>query len=210
MAAIIEAISLTGQTIYATVHNSAGNLANGVGTEVYNGSNWSTYVNALTEQGNTGYYSGTFPSYLPAGKYTIVLYQRPGGSPTLGDPVIGSGQIYWNGTVEEQGVGIVLTNTTLDLSSSTVGTVNTLSAGALATILTQIRTALTSDVIAELTGIPAATPTLTQAIMTLYMSLRNNHTATSTQEKIYNNAGSAIATSSVSDDGTTYTKGKFS
>src|SRR5258708_40068890 len=116
MAAIIECISQAGQTIYATVHTSTGNLANGVSSEVYNASNWATYVNALTEQGSTGYYKGTFPSYLPAGKYTIVLYQQAGGSPAVGDVSIGTGQTYWNGTVEEHGVGIVLANITLECS----------------------------------------------------------------------------------------------
>jgi hypothetical protein len=103
MAAIIEVISTTGQNLYVTIHDSTAKLANGAATEVYNGSNWSTYVNTVTEQGATGYYAGAFPSYLAAGKYTYVIYQSSG-SPTLGDPVIGSGQMYWNGTIEEQGV----------------------------------------------------------------------------------------------------------
>jgi len=209
MAAIIECISSAGQNIYATVHNSAGSLANGAGVEVYNGSNWSTYAIALTEQGNTGYYNVAFPSYLGTGKYTIVLYQRSGGSPALGDSTIGSGQIYWNGTIEEQGVGAVLAATTLDLSGSTLGTVTAIGATGLASILTQIRTALTSDAISELTGISSATPPLSQAVMLLYMALRNNHTATSSEEEIYNSAGSSIATSTLTDDGSTFTKGKF-
>ena len=92
----------------------------------------------------------------------------------------------------------------------TIGTVNSLAAGALASILTQIRTALGTDTMSELSAIPGATPTIYQALMISYMSLRNEHTATSSQEKIKNNAGTVIATSAVSDDGTTFTKGQFS
>jgi hypothetical protein len=91
----------------------------------------------------------------------------------------------------------------------TIGTVNALGSSALASILTQIRTALSSDTMTELTGITGAQPTIHQALMLLYMSLRNEHTATGSQEKIYNNSGSTITTATVSDDGTTYTKGQF-
>lgn len=313
MAAILELISQSGQTVYATVHDSTGKLANGVSTEVYNGSNWATYVVALTEQGTTGYYLGTFPSYLTAGKYTLVFYQQPG-SPAVGDPVIGSGSCYFDGTIEEQGVGKVLvaylldqlvknttggtpptigslfdrimnkdagqtfsqsvaslqaiqaggtsgptaaqianqvwdtvlpgfhtvagsgsaliqqivnllpatgplsnfnpTSQTVNLSASqtgvTIGSVNALGSTALASVLTQIRTALSTDTMSELTGVPSATPTIQQALMISYMSLRNEHTVTSSQEKIKNNAGSVVATAAVSDDGSVFTKGQFS
>lgn len=314
MAAITELITQSGQTVYCTVHASDGKLANGVSTEVYNGSNWATYVIALTEQGTTGYYLGTFPSYLSAGKYTIVFYQKPGGSEAVGDPVIGSGQMYFDGTIEEQGIGEVLiaylldqlvkntaggtpatigsfldlmmnkdagqtfdqsidslqglqsggiagptaaqianqvwdtvlpgfhtvsnsgsmliqalvnmlpatgplsnfnpSSQTVNLGASqtgvTIGTVNAIGASGLASILTQIRTALSTDTMSELSSVPSATPTIQQALMLSYMSLRNEHTATSSQEKIKNNAGSVVATGALSDDGTTYTKGQLS
>ena len=110
-------------------------------------------------------------------------------------------------------MGLVLTSTGVTLQPNqtavTVGTVNNLGASAVNQILTQIQTALGTDTIPELTGIPGANPTLKQAIMIMYMGLRNQHTATALQEKIYNSAGSVIASSSVSDDGTTYVKGKF-
>ena len=77
-------------------------------------SNWSTYVNNIAEEGTTGYYKGVFPSYLPAGKYTIVIYQNPSGTPVVGDPVIGSSQMYFDGTIEEQGIGKVLVAYLLD------------------------------------------------------------------------------------------------
>lgn len=314
MAAITELISQSGQSVYCTIHDSTGKLANGVSTEVYNGSNWATYENTLSEEGSTGYYKGTFPSYLTSGKYTIVFYQKPSGTATLGDPVIGSGSCYFNGTIEEQGVGSVLVAYMLDLlvktttsgtpptigslfdrimnkdsgqtfdqsvaslqaiqaggstgptaaqianqvwdtvlpgfhtvadsgsmllqdisnmlpasgpisnfnpltqtvnlgtsqTGVTIGTVNALGSSALASVLTQVRTALSTDTMTELGSVPSATPTIHQALMLSYMSLRNEHTATSSQEKIKNNAGTVIATSTLSDDGTTYTKGQLS
>lgn len=314
MAAITELITQSGQVVYCTIHDSAARVANGVSTEVYNGSNWSTYVNTLSEQGQTGYYSGTFPSYLTAGKFTIVFYQQPGGSATLGDPVIGSSSLYFDGTIEEQGIGKVLiaylldqlvknttggtpptigsffdrimnkdagqtfsqgtaslqaiqsgstagptaiqianqvwdtvlpgahtvassgsmliqalvnmlpttgplsnfnpASQTVNLGSSqtgvTIGTVNAIGSTGLTSILTQIRTALSTDTMTELVSVPSATPTIYQALMISYMALRNEHTTTSSQEKIKNNAGTVIGTAAVSDNGTTYTKGQFS
>lgn len=175
MSAIIECVSLSGQTLYATVHNSAGQVWNtsGVAFENFNSAHWSNYVTSLTEQTATGYYTAAFPSSIPAGKYTEVYYQ---GSGTVGDTVIGSSQIYWNGTIEEQGIAQVLSNAAMT----------------------------------ELTGIPVETPTVFQALMLLFMSLRNQHTATGVQESIYNNAGSPITTATLSDNGTQYTKSKFS
>lgn len=313
MAAITELISQSGQTAYCVIHASDAKIANGVSTEVYNGTNWATYVNTLAEQGTTGYYTGTFPSYLPAGKYTLVFYQQPGGSAAVGDPVIGSGSCYFDGTIEEQGIGKVIVaymldkiakataggspptigsfldlimnkdagqtfsqsvaslqaiqaggtsgptaaqianqvwdtvlpgfhtvansgsmllqalfnmlpatgplsnfnpaSQTVNLGASqvgvTIGTVNALGTSALASVLTQIRTALSTDTMSELSGVPSATPTIQQALMLSYMSLRNEHTATSSQEKIKNNAGAVVATGALSDDGTTYTKGQL-
>lgn len=315
MSAILELPSAqSGQTLYATIHDNAAKLANGVSTEVYNGSNWSTYVNSLTEQGNTGYYVGTWPTYLTSGKYSICFYQQQGGSPALGDPNIGNSQSYFNGTIEEQGIGSVLTaykldklilNTaggspptigsyfdqifnadsgqtfsqaiaslqalqrsagggptaiqianqvwdvvlpgahtvvnsgsmllqaivnmlptvgpisnfnpssqTVNLGASqigvTIGTVNALGSTAQTQVAAAVQALLNATSIPELTGVPGATPTIYQALMLMYMSLRNQHTATSNQEKIYNNSGSAITAASLSDDGSIFTKSQFS
>lgn len=175
MAAIIEVISSTGQTLYSVVHNGTGQLWNtsGVAFENFNSAHWANYVISLTEQSPTGYYSAAFPTSIGAGKYTEVFYQGAGATT---DPVIGSGAIYWNGTTEEQGVGSVMNSQTFS----------------------------------ELGSVPPATPTLAQAIMMLYMSIRNVHSATAIQEIIKNDAGTTIGTATLSDNGTTTTKGKFS
>lgn len=174
MSGIIEVISATGQTLYSVVHNFSGQLWNtsGVAFENYNSAHWANYVISLTEQSPTGYYNAAFPTSIGAGKYTEVFYQ---GSGATTDPVIGSGSIYWNGTAEEQGIGLVFSNQTLS----------------------------------ELGSIPPASPTLAQALMMLYMSIRNSHSATSIQEIITNDAGTTIGTAALSDNGIITTKGKF-
>ena len=217
MAAIIELPSATsGQTIYAVIHNGSGQLWNGSAFEAFNSVNWSNYVNGLTEQTSTGYYKATFPSGIVAGKYTETFYQQQGGSPTLGDPNIGSGQIYWNGSAEEQGVGIVLAATPVTLATGqpninvgSVTTVANIGAAGLAQIQAQLQALLNATAMPELTGVPAPTPTMFQALMLMYMALRNKHIASSGTETIYNNGGTAITSAQLSDDGNIFTKGNF-
>lgn len=186
MSGIIELTSATADsTVYAVINNASGQRWNGTAFEVFNGANWSNYVNALTEDRysgvGSGYYKGAFPSAIVAGRYTFTFYQQQGGSPAFGDPTIGSGgPMYWTGTAEDQGTSV------------------------------NILALLNATAIPELTGIPSATPTLFQALMLLYMSLRNAHLSTSAQESISNDAGAVITTATVGDNGTTFTKAKFS
>lgn len=65
-------------------------------------------------------------------------------------------------------------------------------------------------VISELGAVPAASPTLTQALAWLYMKSRNEQTQTATVQTVKNDAGSNIATATVSDTAGTTTRGKFS
>lgn len=92
----------------------------------------------------------------------------------------------------------------------TIGQVNALGTAALASIASEISDALRSDTIAELSGVPSSTPNIAAALMFIYMALRNKRTASTSQEKVYNAAGSTIATASVSDSGSEYTKEVFS
>ena len=221
MSAILELPSATaGITAYCAIHNASGQYWNGSGFEAFNGANWSNYVNSVTEDryggGGSGYYKGTFPSSIPAGKYTTTYYQQSGGSPAFGDSNIGSGQIYWNGTTEEQGVGIAVAATPVILASGqpsisigTVSTVNNIGASGLAAIQAQIQTLFNATAMPELTSAPSATPTIFQALMLAYMSLRNAHTATSNQESITNSGGTVITSAQLTDDGNTFTKAKF-
>ena len=186
MSGIIELTAATpGSTDYATIHNASGQYWNGTSFETFNGANWSNYVTALTEDryssNGTGYYKATFPLTIVAGRYTFTFYQQNGGSPAIGDSVIGSGgPMYWTGANEDQ--------------------------GSIVTVLAL----LNATAMPELATIPGPTPSLFQALMLMYMSLRNIHTASSAQESIYNDAGSSITTSTLNDNGSVYTKGKFS
>lgn len=67
----------------------------------------------------------------------------------------------------------------------------------------------TPYVLPELTGDPGATPLLTEALMLLYMALRNNTIATSNSRAIRNDAGTTVLTATMSDDGTTFNQGKL-
>lgn len=69
---------------------------------------------------------------------------------------------------------------------------------------------LDSVVVSDLGAVPSTTAKIVDAIAFLFMSLRNLRTTTSTQDKVSNDAGAAIGTSTVSDDGVTFSKGKYS
>lgn len=103
-------------------------------------------------------------------------------------------------------------NVNLNASQSgvTIGTVNNLGTNAKAHVNAEVVDALFTDTISELSsGTPAATPTIATALMLLYMMVRNKHTASTSDEKVYNNAGTNIAKAAVSDNGTTFTKDQY-
>ena len=85
-----------------------------------------------------------------------------------------------------------------------------LAADALAEIKAQIVAALNSDTYAESSAVPAATATLVAKIAWLATLARNKITQTATTQLVRNDAdGATVGTSTVSDDGTTFTRGKF-
>ena len=63
--------------------------------------------------------------------------------------------------------------------------------------------------LSELASVPGATPTPEQALMLLYMAMRNKLTVTATAKAVFNSAGTSIASKTLSDDGTTYTEAKM-
>ncbi len=69
----------------------------------------------------------------------------------------------------------------------------------------------TEDItLAELAqGQPAATPTLRNGLMLLYMALRNLTTTSATLLEINNDAGTVIAKSTIGDDGSDFTRAKM-
>ena len=67
-----------------------------------------------------------------------------------------------------------------------------------------------AESIAELTGDPGATPTLSEAVMLLYMEARNKleiHKSPALK-KIHNNAGTVILQQTLDDDGDRFQKGQ--
>jgi len=75
---------------------------------------------------------------------------------------------------------------------------------------TEVADVIKTDTISEMAqGAPAATPTLEDAIMYLYMYFRNEVTQTATTLSLKNDGGTVIAKSTVSDDATTFTKGEM-
>lgn len=110
--------------------------------------------------------------------------------------------------------GFDYTTNSVNLNASqagvTIGTVNSLGTTARSQVNSEVVDALFTDTITELTsGAPSANPTIANALMLLYMMVRNKHTATASEEKVYNNSGSAIAKAVVTDNGTTFTKEQY-
>lgn len=97
-------------------------------------------------------------------------------------------------------------DTLLDTAIAAIAALNNLSA---AQVLTQVNSALDTAISELGVGAPTATPTLRTGLMLLYMALRNRTTTTSSTQTIQNNAGTTIASATVSDDGTTFTKAEF-
>lgn len=84
-----------------------------------------------------------------------------------------------------------------------------LAADALAAINAEVLDVMATDTIAELAGDPGATPTHRQAIMLLYMALRNKLDVTATTKEIHNNAGALILQKALTDNDVTYSEGKM-
>jgi ethanolamine utilization protein EutA (predicted chaperonin) len=87
-----------------------------------------------------------------------------------------------------------------------IAALNNLSA---AQVNAQLLDVLTTDTFAELGAVPAATSSLKDKLTYIFMWMRNKSTQTATTRLLRNDADSAtVATETVSDDGTTYTKGE--
>ncbi len=63
---------------------------------------------------------------------------------------------------------------------------------------------------AELGAVPSATPSPRNALMLMFMALRNKLTVSATAKTLTNDAGSAIASKVLSDSGTVYTEDEMS
>ena len=76
-----------------------------------------------------------------------------------------------------------------------------------AQINTEVSDVLKTDTITEIAqGTPTATPTFEQAVMYVYMALRNKIDITSATKEFHNDAGTVIWKKALTDDGTTYSE----
>lgn len=92
----------------------------------------------------------------------------------------------------------------LDAAISSRSTVTT------SQVRAEIDAELGTDTLSELSQAqPPAQPTFKQAMMLLYMALRNQWTQSATEHKIRNDAGTIICKRTLSDDGTTLTGDKL-
>ena len=91
-----------------------------------------------------------------------------------------------------------------------IGALNDISA---ADVNTQVSDVMKTDTISEMSqGAPTATPTFEEAVMYLYMALRNradaNTSGTPDYKIFYNDAGTAIWKKAITDDGSDYSEAK--
>lgn len=85
----------SGETVYAVISPlGLATVWNGTAFVTFVAGNWSTYDIAVTEQGVTGRYFGTWPT-LTEGWYVVTIYRQSGGSPATSDENVGSEAIYY-------------------------------------------------------------------------------------------------------------------
>jgi hypothetical protein len=74
----------------------------------------------------------------------------------------------------------------------------------------QVVDVMRTDTVAEISAVPAKNATLHAMIQWLFLLARNKRTTTSTTDTLRDDADTGtIGTSTVSDDGTTFTRGKY-
>lgn len=128
----IETLFAPGGVMYAIIHHIDGTVWNDVNQafEAFNASVWNEYAIALTEQGNTGYYRGTYPAAITDDLTSEALYLQDGGGPVIGDGQIGIAQSQGTSIAAVRNVVGAAQNMQEALSSEQRGTV---SAGTLST-----------------------------------------------------------------------------
>jgi hypothetical protein len=105
-----------------------------------------------------------------------------------------------------------LTGTTISTTQAvaSVASVTALGATAKADVNAEVVDALATDTYAEPSGVPSATASLKDKIGWMQALARNKITQTATTQTLRNDGDSGnVSQSTVSDDGTTFTRGKF-
>jgi hypothetical protein len=129
---------------------------------------------------------------------------------------IGSNEIAASAVTKIQAGLATPTNITAGTITTATNLTNAPTAGDLtatmkASVNAEVLDVLNVDTFAELGAVPAATSSLKDKLTYMFMWFRNKSTQTSTTRLLRNDADNAtVATETVSDDGTTYTKGEAS
>lgn len=100
-------------------------------------------------------------------------------------------------------------NITGNLTGNVSGSVGSVTTVSDKTGYSMAAAGLDAVVVSDLGAVPSTTAKIVDAIAFLFMGLRNLRSTTASQDKVSNNAGTAIGTATVSDDGTTFLKGKY-
>ena len=105
---------------------------------------------------------------------------------------------------------VVAASVTGNVGGNVTGSIGSLAAQAKTDVNTEVLDVLVTDTFAEPAAVPAATASLKDKIGWQAVVARNKITQTATTQLVRNDADNAtIGTSTVSDDGTTATRGKF-
>jgi hypothetical protein len=87
----------SGLTLYFQLVSQAGAYWNGSALEAYSASHWANNAIAMTETASTGQYFGNMPA-VASGNYRAVVYLQVGSSPAIGDPIMESRDVPWDGS----------------------------------------------------------------------------------------------------------------
>ncbi len=109
---------------------------------------------------------------------------------------------------DQSAVEAAITAATSPLATAaSIAALNDLSA---AEVNAEVVDALATDTYAEPSSVPAATSSIKDKIGFLFAALRNTHLTTATTDTIRNDANSGnIGTSTMTEDGTTFTRGEY-
>jgi hypothetical protein len=109
-----------------------------------------------------------------------------------------------------EGVASVQGNVTGNVGGNVTGSVGSLAAQAKTDVNTEVLDVLNVDTFAQPASVPAATTTLRNMLGWLYTLARNKHSTTATSDVVRNDADSGnIASATLSDNGTTFTRGQY-
>ena len=117
-----------------------------------------------------------------------------------------------NSSAQTEGDGIQATGAGAgqDVNGNLAGSIGSLGATAKTDVNAEVLDVMNTDTISELAqAVPSATPTHREALMLLYMALRNKLDTTNSTMEIHNDAGTVITKSALSDDGSTFTRAEL-